>query len=86
MRGISTSRFARLVGCTRFQVIRIEKAGVAPQLPLALRMSKVLGVGIEALWRVPSYDEIRVADPDPMPFRDDEDEADAPEAAEARFG
>jgi len=58
MRGLTVSEFADAVGCTRYQVHRIEKGGVAPQLPLALRISKVLGMGVEALWRIPSYDTI----------------------------
>ncbi len=52
---LSQEKLAELTDCTRTQVIRIEHAQVAPGLPLALRMARILGVSVESLWSVPSY-------------------------------
>lgn len=57
-RGLSKADLADMAGCTRFQIHRLESATVAPTLPLALRLSKILDVAIERLWYVPSYDRL----------------------------
>lgn len=59
---LTVSRLAELVGCTRFQIMRIEQAAAAPQLPLALRLSRVLEKPVEDLWQVPSQDAAFAAD------------------------
>jgi DNA-binding XRE family transcriptional regulator len=57
-RKLSGQALGEIAGCTRFQVNRLEKGGVAPDLKLALRLAAALSSPVEKVWEVPSYSEL----------------------------
>ncbi len=49
-RGLSKSRLARLAGCSRAAILKIETDKATPRVTLALTLCKALGATPELIW------------------------------------
>ena len=58
---MTQEELARLVGVTRQTIVAIEKGNYNPSVGLALRIARVFGVAVEAVFQLPDGERVRGA-------------------------